>query len=69
MEWLQRFYAKKFVLTSFSSPRAHAVRGGVNQVLWAEKFWNGHPRKLDREIFEDCPSTKIGPLENFRYTV
>ena len=21
--------------------------------------------KLDREIFEGCPSTKIGPLENF----
>ena len=44
---------------------AHAVRGGVNQVLWAEQLWNGHPRKLDREIFEDCPSAKIGPLENF----
>ena len=65
MEWLQRFYAKKFILTSFSSPRVHAVRGGINQVLWAEKFWNGHPRKLDREIFEDYLSAKIGPLENF----
>ena len=41
------------------------VRGRVNQVLWAEQFWNGHPQKLDREIFEDCPSMKIGPLENF----
>ena len=30
-----------------------------------EQLWNGHPRKLDREIFEDCPSVKIGPLENF----
>ena len=44
---------------------AHAVRGRVNQVLWAEQLWNGHPQKLDREIFEDCPSVKIGPLENF----
>ena len=25
-----------------------------------------HPRKLDREIFEDGPSAKIEPLENFR---
>ena len=49
----------------FLSRRVHAVRGGVNQVLWAEQFWNGHLRKLDREIFEDCPSAKIGPLENF----
>ena len=40
-------------------------RGGVNQVQWAEQFWNDRPRKLDREIFEDCPSAKVGPLENF----
>ena len=33
--------------------------------MWAEQFWNGHPRKLDHEIFEDCPSSKFGPLENF----
>ena len=33
--------------------------------LWAEQLWNGHSQKLDREIFEDCPSVKIGPLENF----
>ena len=26
----------------------------------------GHPRKLDCEIFADCPSAIIGPLENFR---
>ena len=26
---------------------------------------NGHPRKLNRENFEDWPSGKIGPLENF----
>ena len=26
----------------------------------------GYPRKLDREIFADCPSAKIGSLENFR---
>ena len=25
-----------------------------------------HPRKLDREIFADCPSAKIRSLENFR---
>ena len=49
----------------FLSRRVHAVRGGVNQVLWAEQFWNGHPWKLDCEIFRDCPSAKIGPLENF----
>ena len=72
------FYAKKFIMKEssvqtwknaytrvFEPPRVHAVRGGVNQVLWAEQFWNGHLQKLDREIFEDCPSAKIGPLENF----
>ena len=55
----------------FLSRRAHAVRGGVNQVLWVKQFWNGHPWKLDCEIFRDCPSAKIGPLENFLlyYTV
>ena len=53
----------------FLSRRAHAVKGGVNQVLWAEQFWNGHPRKLDREMLEVCPSAKIGPLEISRYTV
>ena len=26
----------------------------------------GYPRTLDREIFADCPSAKIGSLENFR---
>ena len=41
------------------------VRGGVNQVLWAEQFWNSHPQKLDCEIFEDYPSAKFGLLENF----
>ena len=73
-----RFYAKKFVLKEssvrtwknaytqvFEPAHTYAVRGRVNQVLWAEQFWNSHPRKLDRKIFEDCPSTKIGPLENF----
>ena len=49
----------------FLSRHVHAVKGGVIQVLWAEQFWNGHPRKLDRKIFEDCPSAKFGPLENF----
>ena len=39
---------------------ARAVRGGLEQP------WNVHPRKLDREIFEDGPSAKIGSLENFR---
>ena len=41
------------------------IRGGVNQVLWTEQFWNGHPRKLDHEIIEDCLAAKFGPLENF----
>ena len=62
------FYAKKFVLKESRCTTAeftHLVRGRVNQVLWAEQFWIGHPRKLDREIFEDCPSAKIGPFENF----
>ena len=69
------FCAKKFVLKKvayepgktltpkFLSRCVHAVR--VKQVLWEEQFWNSHPQKLDREIFEDCPSAKIGPLENF----
>ena len=45
---------------------ARAVRGGAGRILWVEQPWNVHPRKLDREIFEDGPSTKIGSLENFR---
>ena len=78
MEWLQRCtFGKKFVhrkvayepgrmpTPEFLSRHMHAVKGGVIQVLWAEQFWNGHPRKLDHEIFEDCPSAKFGPLENF----
>ena len=43
----------------------HALRRGVNQVLWVEQLWNGHPQNLDSEIFEDCPSAKIAPLKNF----
>ena len=43
-----------------------AVRGGAGRILWVEQLWNVHPRKLDREIFEDGPSAKIGSLENFR---
>ena len=39
---------------------------GMLAVLWVEQFWNVHPRKLDCEIFEDGPSTKIGSLENFQ---
>ena len=31
-----------------------------------EQLWNIYLRKLDREIFEDGPSVKIGSLENFR---
>ena len=42
------------------------VRGRAKRVLWVEQFWNVHQRKLDREIFADCPSTKIGSLENFQ---
>ena len=38
-------------------------RGGAKRVLWVEQFWK---QKLDREIFADCPSTKIGSLENFQ---
>ena len=45
---------------------ARAVRGGAERILWVEQPWNVHPRKLDREIFEDGPSAKIGSLENFR---
>ena len=45
---------------------ARAVIGGAGRILWVEQPWNVHPRKLDREIFEDGPSTKIGSLENFR---
>ena len=45
---------------------ARAVRGGAGRILWVEQPWNVHPRKLDREIFEDGPSAKIGSLENFR---
>ena len=50
----------------FLSCGARAVRGGAGRILWVEQPWNVHPRKLDREIFEDGPSTKIGSLENFR---
>ena len=39
---------------------------GMHAVLWVEQFWNVHPRKLDREIFEEGPSVKIGSLENFQ---
>ena len=45
---------------------ARAVRGGAERILWVEQPWNVHLRKLDREIFEDGPSAKIGFLENFR---
>ena len=79
MEWLQRCafmlrssFCRKVAYEpgrtptpEFLSWRVHAVKGGVNQALWAEQFWNGHPRKLDREMLEVCPSAKIGPLENF----
>ena len=46
-----------------STRGARAVRG---RILWVEQLWNVHPRKLDRKIFEDGPSAKIGSLENFR---
>ena len=35
-------------------------------MLGVEQPWSVHPRKLDREIFEDGPSAKIGSLEKFR---
>ena len=41
---------------------ACAVRCGAGWILWVEQPWNVHPRKLDREIFEDGPSAKIGSL-------
>ena len=46
-----------------------AVSGGVFHVLWVEQLWSFHLRKVDHEIFEDGPSTKIGSLENSGYTV
>ena len=52
-----------------SSPPAHLGRGGVNQVLWTEQLWNDHPRKLDREIFEDTFPRKLDPSKISRYTV
>ena len=36
---------------------------GMHAILWVEQFWNVHLQKLDREIFEDGPSVKIGSLE------
>ena len=31
-----------------------------------EQLWNVHPWILDREIFEDGPSVKIGSLKIFQ---
>ena len=53
---------------SNSGDAARAVRGGARclAVLWVEQFLKVHPRKLDRKIFADCPTAKIGSLENFQ---
>ena len=40
--------------------------GGAGHGIVGGAGVNVHPRKLDREIFADRPSTKIGSLENFR---
>ena len=43
----------------FLSQRTHAVRGRVNQVLWAEQFWNSQIAIL----------RKLEPSKISRYTV
>ena len=55
------------------SDRARSLRGiytldcGAQHVgLVGGARATGYPRKLDREILADCPSAKIGSLENFR---
>ena len=55
------------------SDRARSLRGiytldcGAQHVgLVGGPRATGYPRKLDREILADCPSAKIGSLENFR---
>ena len=47
---------------------ARAVRGARRSLtdIVGGATLEHHPRKLDREIFEDGPSAKIGSLENFR---
>ena len=40
--------------------------GGAGHGIVGGAGVNVHPRKLDREIFADRPSAKIGSLENFR---
>ena len=65
-EWIRTW---KNAFTWVLSRRTHAVRGGVNHALWAEQFWNSHPQKYDREIFEDCPPRKLDPSKTSRYTV
>ena len=55
----------KRMIKTEESESSDAVRDGVNQVLWTEQFWNGHPQKLDHEIFEDRLFVKIGPHEKF----
>ena len=46
------------VSSSAIESAGHGIVGGAGV--------NVHPRKLDREIFADRPSAKIGSLENFR---
>ena len=38
-------------------------------MLWMEQFWNGHPRKLDREILKIAFPRKLDPSKISRYTV
>ena len=53
-------------------PRSHVIRlylwPGHAGIVGGAKA-NGHPRRLDREIFADCPSAKIGSLENFQLLI
>ena len=66
---------KEAAMTSFSfnSNDARAITiaivklvGGAGHGIVGGAGVNVHPRKLDREIFADRPSAKIGSLENFR---
>ena len=57
-------YSQSFTrFSAGSSPHTHAARGGG--IVGGAVLERPHQRKLDREIFEDCLSVKIGPLENF----
>ena len=71
---LLRCFKASVDTTKIPGARLHAIATQYIYVglwstlaLWAEPERSaGYPRKLDREIFADCPSAKIGSLENFR---